>query len=333
MSATDEGASAIDFPAIGIRIPPQAVMTADGTRIAAIAAKIESYGFESVWTGDHLLRAEYMHGATTLEPLTLLTYLASATDKLLLGTSVLIVPLRSPVWLLKQLGSLSVLAADRVLLGVGSGWDAREFAAVGAAMEHRRDVMGRVLQVLYDVRRTGRAVWGEFEIEPAPTRLRSILVGGGASATVTERGEPVRLRETVANRIAQSDGWIIRSSATTEMVAADLGTINAHRERLGLSSTFSLTRATLLHIVPYVSRRAAVDDQVAAFRAHGWRGSREDFMARYPHGTPEDIISRLVTEARLGLTRLILEPVGELDDQLRLIAELLLPALNRAWTG
>jgi alkanesulfonate monooxygenase SsuD/methylene tetrahydromethanopterin reductase-like flavin-dependent oxidoreductase (luciferase family) len=308
-------------------------MTADGKRIAAIATNIEGYGFESVWTGDHLLRAEYMHGATTPEPLTLLTYLASATDKLLLGTSVLIVPLRSPVWLLKQLGSLSVLAADRVLLGVGTGWDAREFAAAGAPMEHRRDIMEAVLQALYDARRTGRAMWGQFEIEPAPTRLRSILVGGGASATVTERGEPVRLRETVATRIARSDGWIIRSSATADMLVADLSTINTHRERLGLSSSFSLTRATLVHVVPHASRPAAVDGQVAAFRAHGWRGSHEDFMARYPNGTLADITSRLVTEARLGLTRFILEPVGDLDDQLRLIAELLLPALNRAWTG
>ena len=116
------------------------------------AQAAEAAGFESIWTVEHVVvpegyestypydRSGRMPGnddAPIPDPLIWLAFLASATSTIKLGTGVLIVPQRNPLVLAKELATLDVLSGGRMLLGVGAGWLAEEFRALGVSFEDR----------------------------------------------------------------------------------------------------------------------------------------------------------------------------------------------------
>src|SRR5262249_40891032 len=79
----------------------------------------------------HLLHQSRFYAVPWLDPIVSLTYVAATTSRLRLGTSVLVLPTRHPVVLAKQIATLQALADERYILGAGTGWDDREFQAVG----------------------------------------------------------------------------------------------------------------------------------------------------------------------------------------------------------
>ncbi|MBK9179445.1 MAG: LLM class F420-dependent oxidoreductase [Acidimicrobiales bacterium] len=116
------------------------------------ARAAEEAGFESVWTVEHVVvpagyvstypydRSGRMPGpedSPIPDPLVWLAYLASVTTTLKLGTGVLILPQRNPVVLAKELATLDHLSGGRLLLGIGSGWLAEEFDAIGVPFGER----------------------------------------------------------------------------------------------------------------------------------------------------------------------------------------------------
>ena len=125
--------------------------TSKQARSTAILA--EELGLESLWALDHVVmpsgyETEYpydesgkmMGGAEEVDiadPLTWLTFAAAVTDRIRLATGVIVLPQRNPLVLAKQAASLDMLSDGRLLLGVGVGWLAEEFAAVGVPWEDR----------------------------------------------------------------------------------------------------------------------------------------------------------------------------------------------------
>lgn len=119
-------------------------VVAQPSLLVEIAQRAEATGFESLWTVEHLVLADPQRrpsplppDAWLLEPLITLSYVAARTSRLRLGTGVLILPFRNPVVLAKQIASLDVLSAGRVLLGVGVGYVESEFAALGVPFAER----------------------------------------------------------------------------------------------------------------------------------------------------------------------------------------------------
>ncbi len=122
----------------GIRIPPpQMGPVADPDFVVRYARLVESLGFESLWTIDHaVMCVEYdsrypykTTGRTPLpaesdmpDPLILLGLLAGVTERIRLGTSMLILPQRHPLILAKEVATLDRYARGRITLGVGVGW-------------------------------------------------------------------------------------------------------------------------------------------------------------------------------------------------------------------
>ena len=100
--------------------------------LAAFARRAEDLGFDSVWATDHLLHQSRFYAVPWLDPIVSLTYVAATTSRLRLGTSVLVLPTRQPVVLAKQVATLQALADERYILGVGTGWDDREFRPSGS---------------------------------------------------------------------------------------------------------------------------------------------------------------------------------------------------------
>jgi len=124
--------------------------TAEGA--VALASACESHGIESVWTVEHVVvpagyESEYPYSSNGRmpggedspipDPFTWLTWVGAHSQSLVLGTGVIILPLRNPVVLAKEVATLDSFTGGRVQLGVGVGWLREEFDAVGVPFEDR----------------------------------------------------------------------------------------------------------------------------------------------------------------------------------------------------
>ena len=114
------------------------------TRLREFATRAEAMGFELLWVAEHLLTARGLYGTGWLSPLETLSYVAGATQRIKLVTGILILAIRNPVFMAKEIASLQYLSGGRFELGVGAGWDAhrvrrRRRAAEAARRAHRRD--------------------------------------------------------------------------------------------------------------------------------------------------------------------------------------------------
>jgi probable F420-dependent oxidoreductase len=119
--------------------------------IASAGALVEESGIHSVWVPEHVLffpeyASDYPYTEdgklegdpnSLLEPLTALTWMAAHTSTLRLGTGILLVPQRNPVYTAKQIASLDYLSNGRVDFGIGIGWLKEEFAALGVPWADR----------------------------------------------------------------------------------------------------------------------------------------------------------------------------------------------------
>ncbi|WP_091531767.1 TIGR03619 family F420-dependent LLM class oxidoreductase [Microlunatus soli] len=162
-------------------------------QLVDLAQQAEELGFRTAWLPDHLLPPGEF-GATfggVYEPLMTLGHLGALTDRIRLGTSVLVVPLRDPFLLAKQLATLQQLSAGRIVLGAGVGWSQQEFAAVGADFGRRGAITDDALALLrhlfgggsapYEARRFG---YTEGVFAPLPEQPVEIMIGGNSDAAL-----------------------------------------------------------------------------------------------------------------------------------------------------
>ena len=108
---------------------------------------VEQLGFESLWVWDHVLLGTDPH-FPIVDALTILTAVAARTNRIRLGTGVLVLPLRNPLLLAKQIATLDLLSDGRFELGAASGWYKREFDAVGVPFNQRGRIMDRNLDIM-----------------------------------------------------------------------------------------------------------------------------------------------------------------------------------------
>ena len=135
--------------------------------VVGFARRMEALGFASLWVSDHVVvpfsvRSRYPYSATGdfplspetdfLEPLTTLALVAGATERIRLGTTVLVLPHRHPILLAKMLATLDRLAPGRVILGAGVGWMREEIELFDVPYEQRGAWSDEALAVI-------RACW------------------------------------------------------------------------------------------------------------------------------------------------------------------------------
>ncbi|XVQ14971.1 TIGR03619 family F420-dependent LLM class oxidoreductase [Spirillospora sp. CA-255316] len=110
-----------------------------------IAARAEELGYQSLWTGEHMVLPKPRQEKPPLDPdwpmadpMVTLGHLAAFTERIELCTGILVLPQRGPVQLAKEAATVDVLSGGRLVLGVGVGYVVPEFRATGVPMERRR---------------------------------------------------------------------------------------------------------------------------------------------------------------------------------------------------
>jgi probable F420-dependent oxidoreductase len=131
--------------------------------LADAARRAETLGFDSVWAADRIVTpwridTPYPYSADQsfivpadrpfLEPLACLAFLAGCTQTISLGMSVLVLPYRSPLYSAKIATTIDHFSRGRLILGVGVGWMAEEFAALGAPFAERGAMADEQLEVI-----------------------------------------------------------------------------------------------------------------------------------------------------------------------------------------
>jgi probable F420-dependent oxidoreductase len=127
--------------------------------LSILADAAEAAGVESIWVSEHVVLMDPRRPPSPMEPedpildpVTALAFLAGLTNSVRLGTGVIVLPLRNPVVLAKELATVDVLSGGRLIFGVGVGYIAREFEAVGVPFGGRGARVEEYLAAM-------RAIW------------------------------------------------------------------------------------------------------------------------------------------------------------------------------
>jgi alkanesulfonate monooxygenase SsuD/methylene tetrahydromethanopterin reductase-like flavin-dependent oxidoreductase (luciferase family) len=221
----------------------------DPVTAVRVAQAAEAAGFESVWTGEHIVLPDPQapaspvpHGighrsrrrlaqhldpkSPLLDPAVSLAFVAAHTQRVKLGTGIIILPQRNPLVLAKELASVDVVSGGRLIFGLGVGFLKAEFDALGIPFTHKGE---RTIEYLQAMSRSGRRT------------SRSTTVGSSRFA-VSRRGRGPRSRP-------------IRRSSTADTRPRPSGARSAMR-RAGTDSRSMSTRRRAASAVS--SRRHAI---------------------------------------------------------------------------
>ncbi|MDZ4825084.1 MAG: TIGR03619 family F420-dependent LLM class oxidoreductase [Actinomycetota bacterium] len=189
---------------VGIHLP-QYGRVAGPDAIRTAAQRAEALGFADIWVSDHIVQpvGQDYPSPFLYDPFMTLAWGAAATERIGLGTSVLVAPQHNPLELANMLASLDALSGGRLTIGVGVGWSAGEFAALGYGFHDRGARTDEIIDIL-------RVAWREdpssyagehyefagIRVLPKPAHDIPIWVGGTAKAAhrrAIERGDGYQL--------------------------------------------------------------------------------------------------------------------------------------------
>ncbi|GAA4963633.1 alkanesulfonate monooxygenase SsuD/methylene tetrahydromethanopterin reductase-like flavin-dependent oxidoreductase (luciferase family) [Nonomuraea thailandensis] len=177
------------------------------------ARTVEALGYDLLMISDHVVvtpDVAEQYPAPFYEPFTTLSWLAGVTDRIRLGTSVLIVPYRHPLLMARMAANLNRFSGGRLVLGVGTGWARQEFDALGVPFERRGRLTDEHLAAM-------RAAWADeddYRAGPIP-----IWVGGNGEAGLRRA---VRLGEAY-HPLRTTLPWLRDAAQRLKGVAGELG--------------------------------------------------------------------------------------------------------------
>ena len=306
------------------------------TEVGDFARKANDLGID-LWVIDHLLHAPGLYGMPWLEPMTTLTWAAALAPDVSYGTGILVLPLRNPVILAKEIATLDYLTGGKFIFGIGGGWDPDEFRAVGTRIEERGkrtdEILAAVRMLLTGDDVTFDGKYYQFEnvtIQPRPPKMPEVWVAGGSRIPDPEFHDLPVLSPAVLNRILDADAWISRCSGNQEWIKRDWGQIReglAARGRPVESLKFAHTNFT--YIVDTANRDKAHEVQRGYFeQVMGTHRTFQHLQECYLLGTPDDIVARLKDLESAGCEYVVLGPTSDQLDQLDLINDRIISAFR-----
>lgn len=262
----------------------------DIDQIVGISRQAEDMGFDSVWVTDHILVPSTMniiYRDHMLEPLAVLSHLAAVVTRVRLGTSVIILPYRSPIVVAKMLATIDQLSQGRVIFGTGVGWMEPEFKALNAPFAERGAYSDECLRVIRDIWANDTvSLQGQFhQYEDMQTSPRPVQASG---PPIWVGGNSARSRRRAAEL---GDGW-----HSTGTLAADM--------RAGCEHVRSLWAANHRSGEPAFSSRIAlsiegVSQEVTTYESRSVRSSISGSIAA--------VVDELGAFQELGLEHVVFE--------------------------
>jgi probable F420-dependent oxidoreductase len=242
---------------LGIHLPHAGDQaTPDLIRHAAIRA--EAMGLDDVWVSEHIIvpRAQFPRSPMFFDPVLSLTWAAAVTSRVRLGTSVLVLPMRHPLPLAKELATLQNFSNGRLILGAGVGWLEAEFAALGVPFHERGRRLDEGLAMM-------KAVWSH---EPVTFKSKYIPSVIEEMSMLPLPVKPIPIwfgsRSEAAHKrtVRVGDGW----HGTSQTPAEAAPTIaRLRRDRPGADFTISIRTHW------NGKDRGELKDRIAAFEAVG----------------------------------------------------------------
>jgi len=294
----------------------------DAKALVEYGVRMEALGFDSLWAWDHILLGVEPN-FPIIESLTLLTAIGARTTRIKLGTGILVLPMRNPVILAKQLASMDLISDGRLLLGTASGWYRREFNAIGVPFEQRGRIMDESLDIL-------KAFWTEHKVsgkfsrydipagimypKPAQKPRPPILIGGYV--------------DRVLKRAATAgDGWLTYFYRP-EAFAKSWAKIRDFAKEAGKDPDTLLNAAQLPIMIG--KSRQAVESQMMEWLSTewdfaSWSDSTKDSAIM---GTVDECVAQLKEHIAVGAQKLIFVPYKYDPAQIETIAREIVPRLK-----
>lgn len=302
--------------------------------IIDFARQVEDLGFDSIFITDHLLAAQQFYSVSFLEPMTTLALVAGVTERVKLGTSVMVLPVREPVLLAKQLSTLQFLSANRLILGAGIGWYPPEYAAVGVKKSERGPRTDEILDIIIALTEgkthTHHGSYYSFDdvlIEPTPSERPEIWIGGGSQLADAASPDLPRFVEAVKARILKTEGWIPRPTCPPEDIARDWEELQVYLRDHGRDpSTLTVGHENFMHLVLSNDPAKAREEQHQAFLRvmSDYRGP-EYLEKVYLFGTPDEIVESLQARIDAGVQKIMLHTMtpdpGQLEHWITEVVE------------
>ena len=301
---------------LGVAIPQTRLDGAfDVEKLRGFLARAEALGVQSAWVVEQILGS-----IRSLEPVALLTYAAACTERLRLGSAVLLTALRSPVHLAKSLATLDHLSGGRLTVGVGLGGNPRIYPAFGLQAARRAARFAEGLRLMKRLWTDERVTFeGEFfklqnaSMEPKPLQKPHPPLWFGGH-------HPNALRRAVE----LGDGFIGAGSVSTATFLGEVKLLKSLLEEAGRDPAgFPLGKRVYI----------AVDHD----RARAGRRLAEWFGAFYGKpelaaevsvwGDPGECVDRLAEITAAGVGFLMLNPVFDELEQLEQFASRIAPKL------
>jgi probable F420-dependent oxidoreductase len=289
-------------------------------------AAVEALPVDSIWHGGHVLPP-----SPTGEVITRLSLLAAWTERVRIGTAVLVLPLYHPVLVAKQLADLDARTGGRVAVGVGVGGEFRaEFDAVGVPLAERGARTDEAIDVL-------RALWSgrpvshhgtffdfdDVELRPVDAGHGRTMPAGGPPILVSGRKAPAMRR---AARVG--DGWM-PYLFSADAYARSVDTVRAEADAAGRDLDGFEWALFLYCSVRADGDRARRD--VASFLGRAYGDKPASMLDRIaPSGTPDEVAVKLQAYVDAGVRHIIISPAAPTDtlEVVTLAATEVLPQLT-----
>lgn len=283
------------------------------------AQRVEDAGFDSIWVGDHV-----SFHVPIFDSLTLLSFMAGATRRISLGTSVYLMPLRHPTTVAKQVSTLDQLSAGRVLFGIGVGGEfPAEFEACGVPVKERGSRTDEGIDIV-------RRLWtedgvthagphfefGPLTIAPKPVQAAGppIIVGGRKIASMRRAGQ-------------RGDGYISHM-CSAETYRSNLESISSFAREAERHDLPFHTAAFLFTILD--SDHEAAQGRAAVLLQRIYNVPFRDAAKKYCLlGTPEDCVKQLQRFVDAGCRHFVLTPLMDAGLFLDQVEAEILPAVRR----
>ena len=294
----------------------------DPLELIEFGVNAEKLGFDSLFVWDHVLLGVDPH-FPIIDSLTLLTAISVRTEKIKLGTGILVLPVRNPVLLAKQLSSMDLISGGRLIMGLASGWYRREFDALGVPFNKRGNIMDQNLEIM-------SRLWQDDMVtaEIGPYNLRNSVM---FPKPVRKAGPPILIggyADRVLKRAASWDGWLTYFY-TPEGFTKSWNKIIDFAEEAGKDPA-ELMNCNQVPIMVGESREAVLPHMLE------WLDAEWDFPNHSDCtpdsaiiGTVDDCVEQLQSHIDAGVQKLIFVPYKYEAEQVDIIAKEIIPRLRK----